>query len=142
MASNITPNARANWHVCNSALIACCTIVGLNMDVGRGPHTPADVAAPGVLFVPFPSEEEVEAGIIIGDDDDKGEAVCILFCWATTYRSYSLPARRRNSSKMAKRTTPMQEPPNMALEWICHVVDMKHVSRTSQFQSICGHHGC
>ena len=138
MASNITPKATANWHVCSSALMACCTIVGLNMDVGGGPPTPADVLAPGVLFVPFPSEEEVEVGIIVGDDDDKGEEVRILFCWATINRSYSLPARRRNSSKMAKRTTPMQEPPNMALEWMCHAVDMKHTSTTSQFQSICG----
>lgn len=33
--------------------------------------------------------------------------------------------------------TPMQEPVNMPLEVMCHVVDRKHASMVYQFQNIC-----
>ena len=59
--------ATANWHIYNSALVACCEMFGLNMDV-VGPRTLPAVVAPEASFVPFLPEECGEEGTTVGDE--------------------------------------------------------------------------
>jgi len=67
MASNVMQYVTANWHTCNSALVACCEIFDLNTDV-VGPRSPAALVAPGASFVPFWPEKCGEEGTIVDDE--------------------------------------------------------------------------
>ena len=50
-----------------------------------------------------------------------------IFClnWCRMCRSYSLDRRRKNSSDMTSRMTPIQEPANMPWEVMRHDLEMK-----------------
>lgn len=48
--------------------------------------------------------------------------------WSCPESTYSLPARRRNSSKKARQATPMHEPANMPALLLCHSSTRKPVS--------------
>lgn len=132
MASSMTKYATANAQVCNSALIACCRMLGLNLALAP-PSIPDAVLSvvSGCLLVAAPFEDEAEEDMFVFETR-------VLLCSMTMKRSYSFAARRRNSRRTTRRMTPIHEPANMALDLTCHEDEMKHVSITFQFHNIYG----
>src|SRR5690349_4795544 len=90
-------------------------MLGRNIEVATGVQAAAELVA-GALEVPL-SEDAEEAVPPTG--------VSAFACCATMKRSYSLPARRRNSRRMTRRITPIHEPANMPLEVMRHELEMK-----------------
>lgn len=105
---SITKYATANWHICNKALTICWKTVGLNS----------------------------KGGIFTAKAWSVSIAAIFDLCCLNKRRSYSLPSRRRNSRRMTRRTTPIQDPANIPLEVMCHDLAMKQVSTVFQFHSI------
>lgn len=98
MANSITKYATANCNICNNARTACCKTLGRKRWAGT-----TGVAVVAVRFL-LPSALLADDAMVLEP------AVRFLRCCATMKRSYSLPARRRNSKMTTRRITPMQEP--------------------------------
>ena len=96
--------------------MACCRRLGRKVWVVAAAHGTASEEA---AALPTSLDEEREdAGAWAGPPRER------VYC-ARMKRSYSLPARRRNSRVMTRRMTPMQDPANMPLLVMCHELDRK-----------------
>lgn len=136
IASSMTKYATANCIVCNAARTTCSTKVGRISGGGAAAATGGDAFAAVGDAIACVSGSSFEVLVSL-----PGAPGLLLF-WVTTdcgtdrycrlrrdrrrmKASYSRPTRRRNSRQRTSEMTPMQEPPNMPWEVMCHPLEMK-----------------